>query len=141
MSPIRDATTAAPACDVPVERGDRPRADGACVERRRFCTRPLELALLALPLVCAAAFDSSVARTLPARALPALRVSPLDAPLTIEHQLPRVIGHRGAKTVAPENTLASILAAKACGCTWVEVDVMLTKDKVPVIHHDVSSLL
>lgn len=51
-------------------------------------------------------------------------------------QLPAVIGHRGAKAVAPENTLASIRAAKALGCTWVEVDVMLTKDKVPVIHHD-----
>lgn len=50
--------------------------------------------------------------------------------------LPSVIGHRGAKAVAPENTLASIRAAQALGCTWVEVDVMLTKDLVPVIHHD-----
>jgi glycerophosphoryl diester phosphodiesterase len=47
-----------------------------------------------------------------------------------------VIGHRGARSVAPENTLASISAAKQMGCTWVELDVMLTKDKVPVIHHD-----
>mmetsp|Transcript_75181 Transcript_75181/g.122194 ORF Transcript_75181/g.122194 Transcript_75181/m.122194 type:complete len:287 (-) Transcript_75181:108-968(-) len=50
--------------------------------------------------------------------------------------LPSVIGHRGAKSIAPENTLASIRSAKAVGCSWVEVDVMLTKDKVPVIHHD-----
>jgi hypothetical protein len=41
-----------------------------------------------------------------------------------------------ATAVAPENTLASIRAAKSLGCSWVEVDVMLTKDKVPVIHHD-----
>mmetsp|Transcript_2885 Transcript_2885/g.4685 ORF Transcript_2885/g.4685 Transcript_2885/m.4685 type:complete len:400 (-) Transcript_2885:100-1299(-) len=50
--------------------------------------------------------------------------------------LPPVIGHRGAKQIAPENTLASIRAAKERGVTVVEVDVMLTKDGVPVIHHD-----
>jgi glycerophosphoryl diester phosphodiesterase len=50
--------------------------------------------------------------------------------------MPQVIGHRGAKSVAPENTLASVRAAKALGCSWVEVDVMLSKDKVAVIHHD-----
>ena len=93
--------------------------------------------LLALPPVCAAAFDTSFALKPPSRGPHTLRANPLNAPHTME--LPRVIGHRGAKAVAPENTLASIRAAKACGCTWVEVDVMLTKDKVPVIHHDVSS--
>ena len=44
--------------------------------------------------------------------------------------LPKVIGHRGARGLAPENTLASIRTAKGLGCSWVEVDVMLTKDKV-----------
>jgi hypothetical protein len=44
--------------------------------------------------------------------------------------LPRVIGHRGAKAIAPENTLAAIRAAKRVGATFVEVDVMLSKDKV-----------
>ncbi len=53
-----------------------------------------------------------------------------------ESSMPQVIGHRGAKSVAPENTLASVRAAKALGCSWVEVDVMLSKDKVAVIHHD-----
>ena len=52
------------------------------------------------------------------------------------YKMSRVIGHRGAKMEAPENTLASVRRAKELGCTWVEVDVMLTKDKVPVIHHD-----
>jgi len=59
-----------------------------------------------------------------------------DSVSTSHRQLPQVIGHRGARAVAPENTLASIRAAKSLGCSWVEVDVMLTKDKVPVIHHD-----
>ena len=54
----------------------------------------------------------------------------------VAHAPPRIIGHRGAKGSAPENTLASICAAKAQGCAWVEVDVMLSKDKFEVIHHD-----
>ena len=52
------------------------------------------------------------------------------------YPLPMVIGHRGAKEIAPENTIAAMRAAKAVGTTCVEVDVMLTKDGVPVIHHD-----
>ena len=39
---------------------------------------------------------------------------------------------------APENTLASLEAAVACGATWVEFDVMLTGDDVPVLFHDDS---
>ncbi|KAJ1480979.1 PLC-like phosphodiesterase [Baffinella frigidus] len=54
----------------------------------------------------------------------------------LPHPLPMVIGHRGAKEIAPENTIAAMRAAKAVGATCVEVDVMLTKDGVPVIHHD-----
>ena len=50
--------------------------------------------------------------------------------------LPRLIGHRGAKESAPENTLASIRAAARQGATWVEVDVALTRDGVPVVLHD-----
>ena len=39
---------------------------------------------------------------------------------------------------APENTLASIEAAVASGASWVEFDVMLTGDDVPVLFHDDS---
>ena len=64
------------------------------------------------------------------------RVGAMMASDATPDSLPAVIGHRGAKGSAPENTMASIRAAKALDCKWVEVDVMLTKDKVPVIHHD-----
>ncbi|HYG89600.1 MAG TPA: glycerophosphodiester phosphodiesterase family protein [Azospirillum sp.] len=50
--------------------------------------------------------------------------------------LPRLIGHRGAKESAPENTLASIREAARQGATWVEVDVALTRDGMPVVLHD-----
>jgi glycerophosphoryl diester phosphodiesterase len=50
--------------------------------------------------------------------------------------LPRVMGHRGAAAVAPENTLAGLRAAAAMGMTWVEFDVMLSGDGVPVLFHD-----
>ncbi|MCW5732770.1 MAG: glycerophosphoryl diester phosphodiesterase [Enhydrobacter sp.] len=51
-------------------------------------------------------------------------------------QLPRVIGHRGAMAYAPENTLGSFREAKRRGASWVEIDVKLTADGVPVLMHD-----
>ena len=50
--------------------------------------------------------------------------------------IPRVIGHRGAKAYAPENTLVSIHTAADLGAEWVEVDVKLTKDGHAIIFHD-----
>ncbi len=50
--------------------------------------------------------------------------------------LPKIIGHRGACGYAPENTLSSIQSAADMGCDWVELDVKLTSDDVPIIFHD-----
>jgi glycerophosphoryl diester phosphodiesterase len=50
--------------------------------------------------------------------------------------VPRVIGHRGAKARAPENTLAGLRQAKRDGAAWVEFDVKLTADGQPVLIHD-----
>jgi glycerophosphoryl diester phosphodiesterase len=50
--------------------------------------------------------------------------------------LARVIGHRGAAARAPENTLAGLREAHRLGCAWVEFDVMLSRDGVPVLIHD-----
>ena len=46
-----------------------------------------------------------------------------------------VIGHRGARAVEPENTLRAIRAGMKCA-GYVEVDVRLSRDRVPVILHD-----
>ncbi|MCC7305148.1 MAG: glycerophosphoryl diester phosphodiesterase [Alphaproteobacteria bacterium] len=51
-------------------------------------------------------------------------------------KLPRIIGHRGAAAYAPENTLESIRTAADMGIEWVEFDVKLTKDGVPILMHD-----
>jgi len=52
--------------------------------------------------------------------------------------LPSVVGHRGAASYSPENTLASLTEAKTRGATWVEFDVKLSGDGVPVLMHDAS---
>ncbi len=52
--------------------------------------------------------------------------------------LPPVVGHRGAAAYAPENTLASFREARRRGANWVETDVKLTADGVPILMHDAS---
>lgn len=49
---------------------------------------------------------------------------------------PLLIGHRGARAFAPENTLPAIERAAEFGCAMVEIDVHLSRDGVPVVHHD-----
>lgn len=48
----------------------------------------------------------------------------------------KVIGHRGSMLYGFENTLKAFKQAKELGADWVEVDVEVTKDGVPVIMHD-----
>jgi glycerophosphoryl diester phosphodiesterase len=45
-------------------------------------------------------------------------------------------GHRGARGLAPENTLPGFAAALARGVDALELDVVLTRDGVPVVSHD-----
>lgn len=47
-----------------------------------------------------------------------------------------VIAHRGARYQRPENTLSALQCALDLGLTWVECDVRLTADRVPVLIHD-----
>lgn len=48
----------------------------------------------------------------------------------------KIIGHRGAKGLRTENTIASIHTALEYNVNGIEVDVHVTKDNVPVLHHD-----
>lgn len=45
-------------------------------------------------------------------------------------------GHRGARGLAPENTLAAFRAALAIGVSTIETDLAMTKDGVLVLAHD-----
>lgn len=47
-----------------------------------------------------------------------------------------IIGHRGSPCNAPENTLASFTKAIEAGVDYIEFDVHLTKDGIPVVIHD-----
>lgn len=49
---------------------------------------------------------------------------------------PLNIAHRGARSLAPENTLAAIEKAASHGARMVELDVTLTKDERLLIIHD-----
>jgi glycerophosphoryl diester phosphodiesterase len=59
------------------------------------------------------------------------------APAKTERQkLPVIVAHRGASARLPENTLPSFQGAIDAGADFVELDVRLTSDGVPVILHD-----
>jgi glycerophosphoryl diester phosphodiesterase len=55
---------------------------------------------------------------------------------------PLVIAHRGAKDLAPENTIEAFKKALELGADGIELDTMLSADKVPVVtHNDDLSIL
>uniref|UniRef100_A0A4W6EFY6 Glycerophosphodiester phosphodiesterase domain containing 2 n=1 Tax=Lates calcarifer TaxID=8187 RepID=A0A4W6EFY6_LATCA len=52
---------------------------------------------------------------------------------------PKLIGHRGAPMLAPENTMMSFKKSIECGVTAFETDVQLSKDRIPFLMHDHQS--
>jgi len=51
---------------------------------------------------------------------------------------PAVVAHRGASSTHPENTLPAFLAAAEAGADFIELDVRMTADGVPVVLHDID---
>ena len=51
-----------------------------------------------------------------------------------------LIGHRGEPDSWPENSLAGFAAVLAAGARYIETDVQLTADSIPVLSHDPSLL-
>jgi len=49
---------------------------------------------------------------------------------------PCLVAHRGYAAKYPENSMSAFIAAIECGCEYLELDVQLTRDLVPVIIHD-----
>lgn len=56
--------------------------------------------------------------------------------MTTGTNLPEIIAHRGNAAEFPENTLQALASAVELGIRYVELDVQLTADKVPVAFHD-----
>lgn len=55
----------------------------------------------------------------------------------VAHMLiPQLVAHRGYPRHYPENTLIGLEAAIAAGARFVEVDVQVSRDRVPVLFHD-----
>jgi glycerophosphoryl diester phosphodiesterase len=55
---------------------------------------------------------------------------------TTHPNLPEIIAHRGNAAEFPENTLQGLESAVSLGLRYVEFDVQLTADLVPVLMHD-----
>ena len=47
-----------------------------------------------------------------------------------------IIGHRGARGLAPENSLVAITKALSANVDMIEIDIRVTKDDVVILHHD-----
>lgn len=47
-----------------------------------------------------------------------------------------VIGHRGDSAAAPENTMAAFEKTTSLGAEYLEIDIRMSKDGVPVVMHD-----
>lgn len=68
----------------------------------------------------------------------ALLLASLPAPAAPLVERPIVIAHRGASGYLPEETMASYRLAVRMGADFIEPDVFLTADGVPVARHDRS---
>jgi len=51
-------------------------------------------------------------------------------------ELPIVFAHRGASGYFPENTILAFAEAIESGTNYIETDAHLTKDDIPILHHD-----
>jgi glycerophosphoryl diester phosphodiesterase len=70
-------------------------------------------------------------RSLLAAALAVFHIGAQAQPAAFDLQ-----GHRGARGLVPENTIASFARALSIGVTTLELDIAITKDRVLVISHD-----
>jgi glycerophosphoryl diester phosphodiesterase len=69
--------------------------------------------------------------------LPIVASGFLPPPLHAAEPRRIVIAHRGASGYLPEHTLEAVAVAHALGADYLEQDVVLTKDNVPVVLHDI----
>ena len=61
---------------------------------------------------------------------------PNPAPYITAKNRPLNIAHRGLSSILPENTLEAFEAALYQGADFIELDVVYTKEKYPLVMHD-----
>jgi glycerophosphoryl diester phosphodiesterase len=66
----------------------------------------------------------------------ALLLSACAMPASTPVRYFEIQGHRGARGLAPENSLAAFTRALDLGVTTLELDIGVTRDGVVVVHHD-----
>jgi len=76
--------------------------------------------------------------TFPEKGPAGVRLFSLDRTMRLRYPFSQgqIFGHRCAAALAPENSLAALQRAQRLGCAGVEIDVRLSKDKIPVVFHD-----
>ncbi len=57
---------------------------------------------------------------------------------TAQQQEPLIIAHRGASAYAPEHSSVAVALAHAMDADYIEQDIVLTRDQVPVVLHDIQ---
>ena len=95
--------------------------------RRRTLVRLIPAGLVTLALVLVLVFNPVMSRVYASNVFGSLRAPGEPA---------FVAGHRGDRSVAPENTIPALQAAIASQMAFVETDLQLTADGVPVLLHD-----
>ena len=60
----------------------------------------------------------------------------IHVPKNVSVKPPRLVAHRGYALRYPENTLPSLRVAIEAGARYIEFDVQMTADGVPVLLHD-----
>lgn len=56
---------------------------------------------------------------------------------SVQAARPDIIAHRGASGYLPEHTLEAVALAHGMGADFIEQDLVLTKDDIPVVLHDI----
>ena len=57
-------------------------------------------------------------------------------PYSGSNSMVRIIGHRGARGLYPENSLLGFMNVLKSGIEIIELDIVFSKDRIPIITHD-----
>lgn len=107
----------------------RERTLSTLVPRSRRVRRLIPAVLITLALVVALVLNPAISKVYATNVFGSLRAPGEPA---------FIAGHRGDRSSAPENTIPALESALASSMAFVETDVQMTKDGVPVLMHDAT---